>query len=268
MDSVQTLVWLSGTAVRRVLEHTDEEWLASIGRQVRAKKEREKKWLDKKKKEYDGWTKKYEDYLKWCEDNKKKPSALNHLTYKLRNKIGMRFPCMRSERRAIASATPALRREEDNKMTTGAKNSTEKANEPKQQEQAESPEVASGATSDKSKPSSSKSKESTSGKVKQDVIQAGGKPDPATEQPATNISTNEQVLKDEALQTPAQPTTDDAVTNTVGTAKDESNNAQDTEKTDSAEIKATPLTLEQEIEELKKQIAILTMKIGDGVKET
>lgn len=92
MDSIQTLVWFSGTPIGRVLEHTDEEWLGSIGRQIRAEKEREKKWLNKKKQEYDNWTQNYKDYLKWCENNNKTPSALNHLKYKFRNKTGIISP--------------------------------------------------------------------------------------------------------------------------------------------------------------------------------
>lgn len=106
MDSIQTLVWLSGTPIGRVLEHSDKEWLSSIQRQVSAEKEREKKWLNKKKKEYDEWTKKYEDYLKWCEDNNKKLSALNHLKYKFRTETGASFPSMRSKTPTDSSETP------------------------------------------------------------------------------------------------------------------------------------------------------------------
>lgn len=239
MDSVQTLIWLSGTPVGRILEHSDEEWLASIQRQVRAEKEREKKCLEEKK-DYDGWTKKYEDYLKWCEDRNKKPSALNHLKYKFRNKTGTSFPWMRSKKTTDFDANPEAKRDKD-KMKAGANKSTEKGQDDTQQEHAESPEAAGGATNDK--------------------------PEPATEKPATETVKSQQDSKDEQPQTSEQSTTAIA-TDADDTVKDQSGEAQDTVKTDGDEVKATPLTLEHEIEELKKQIAILTMKIGDGMKQT
>ena len=198
--------------------------------------------MNKKKKEYDEWTKKYEDYLKWCEDNNKKLSALNHLKYKFRIETDTSFPWMRSKTPTNSSETPEAKQDEDNKTKGGANESAEKGKEPKQQEQVQSADAADGATSNKS--------------------------EPATEQPATEVPKPGQVSKDEQPQTSAQLTTADAATNTVVAAKDESNDAQDTVEADGDEVKATPLTLEQEIEELKKKIAILTMKIGDGVKET
>ena len=242
MDSIQTLVWFSGTPIGRVLEHTDEEWLGSIGRQIRAEKEREKKRLDKKKQEYDNWTQKYKDYLKWCEHNNKKPSALSHLKYKFRNKTGIIPPWMRLEGKALTSPTPALRRGEGDKVKTGANKSAEKPKEAKREEQQERAEATSTVTSD-------------------------GKSEPAMESPATKTVKSQQDPKNEKPQTFAEPTTEIA-TNTANTVKDESDDGRDTAKSDSEEVKTTPLTLEQEIIEMKKQIAILTMKVRDGGKVT
>lgn len=148
---------------------------------------------------------------------------------------------MRLEGKAF-SPTPALRRGEDNQVKTGANKSAEKPKEAKREEQQERAGATSAVTND-------------------------DKPEPAMESPATKTVKSQQDPKKEKPQTSAEPTTEIA-TNTANAVKDESDDTRDTAKTESDEFKATPLTLEQEIREMKKQIAILTMKIRDGSKVT
>ena len=70
-------------------------------------------------------------------------------------------------------------------------------------------------------------------------------------------------MKDEQPQTSSQPTIADAGTNTANVAKGESDDVQNTPSTGREGVKVTSLTPEQEIEKLKKRIAVLTMERTD-----